>query len=85
MSMLFAEKVYEEISFPVRALLDCGSECLIISENVVNIFGLKWKNDRVCFSGISGMSAVTIYGSVYFNLGQDFLNSFLLMLIFLIK
>ena len=64
-------------SFSFRALLDSGSECSFISENVVNVLGLKRKNDRVCLNGIAGVSAGTTRGSVYLKIGSRFSEEFI--------
>ncbi|GFY45911.1 uncharacterized protein TNIN_61631 [Trichonephila inaurata madagascariensis] len=42
-----------------RVLLDSGSESSFISENAINILGLKRCNDRLFLSGISGIQAGT--------------------------
>ncbi|GFY56273.1 DUF1758 domain-containing protein [Trichonephila inaurata madagascariensis] len=47
-----------------RVLLDSGSESSFISENAINILGLKRCNDRLFLSGISGIQAGTTRGSV---------------------
>ncbi|GFW26610.1 DUF1758 domain-containing protein [Trichonephila clavipes] len=49
-------------SFLFRALLDSGSESSFISENAINILGLKRCNDRLSLSGISGIQAGTTRG-----------------------
>ncbi|GFT39880.1 DUF5641 domain-containing protein [Trichonephila clavipes] len=51
-------------SFLFRALLDSGSESSFISENAINILGLKGCNDRLSLSGISEIQAGTRRGSV---------------------
>ncbi|GFU98882.1 uncharacterized protein TNCV_3381281 [Trichonephila clavipes] len=51
-------------SFLFRALLDSGSESSFISENAINILGLKRCNDRLSLSGISGIQAGNTRGSV---------------------
>ncbi|KAF8763414.1 hypothetical protein HNY73_021601 [Argiope bruennichi] len=59
-------------SFLFRALLDSGSESSFVSENVINILGLKRKNARVSLSGISGVQAGTTRGSVNLKIGSRF-------------
>ncbi|GFS98924.1 DUF1758 domain-containing protein [Trichonephila clavipes] len=56
-------------SFLFRALLDSGSESSFISENAINILGLKRCNDRLSLSGISGIQA---RGSVGLKIGSRF-------------
>ncbi|KAF8784313.1 hypothetical protein HNY73_010009 [Argiope bruennichi] len=55
-----------------RALLDSGSESSFVSENVINILGLKRKNARMALSGISGVQAGTTRGSVNLKIGSRF-------------
>ncbi|GFT23563.1 DUF1758 domain-containing protein [Trichonephila clavipes] len=56
-------------SFLFRALLDSGSESSFISENAINILGLKRCNDRLSLSGIQ---AGTTRGSVGLKIGSRF-------------
>ncbi|GBM48201.1 hypothetical protein AVEN_72478-1 [Araneus ventricosus] len=63
-------------SFSFKALLDCCSESSFVSENVINILGLKRKNDRLSLSGISGVSARTTRGSVKLKMGSRFNEEF---------
>ncbi|GFV36233.1 DUF1758 domain-containing protein [Trichonephila clavipes] len=59
--------------FLFRALLDSRSESSsCISENAINILGLKRCNDRLSFSGISGNQAGTTRGSVGLKIGSRF-------------
>ncbi|GFV20943.1 DUF1758 domain-containing protein [Trichonephila clavipes] len=57
-------------SFLFRALLDSGSESSFISENAINTLGLKRCNDRLSFSGISGIQAGITRGSVDLKIGS---------------
>ncbi|GFS97762.1 DUF1758 domain-containing protein [Trichonephila clavipes] len=59
-------------SFLFRALLDSGSESSFISENAINILGLKRCNNRLSLSGISGIQAGTTRGSVSLKIGSIF-------------
>ncbi|GFY21112.1 DUF1758 domain-containing protein [Trichonephila clavipes] len=59
-------------SFLFRALLDSGSESSFISENAINILGLKRCNDRLSLSGISGIQAGITRGSVGLKIGSRF-------------
>ncbi|GFW77925.1 DUF1758 domain-containing protein [Trichonephila clavipes] len=56
----------------LTALLDSGSESSFISENAINILGLKRCNDRLSISGISGIQAETTRGSVGLKIGSRF-------------
>ncbi|GFT31323.1 DUF1758 domain-containing protein [Nephila pilipes] len=51
-----------------QALLDSGSESSFVSEKVINILGLKRKNDRLSLSGISGVPV----SSVVLKIGSRF-------------
>ncbi|GFU30065.1 DUF1758 domain-containing protein [Trichonephila clavipes] len=62
----------EDGSFLFRALLDSGSESSFISENAINILGLKRCNDRSSLSGISGSQAGITRGSVGLKIGSRF-------------
>ncbi|GFX81279.1 DUF1758 domain-containing protein [Trichonephila clavipes] len=59
-------------SFLFRALLDSGSESSFISENAINILGLKRCKDGLSLSGISGIQAGTTRGSVGLKIGSRF-------------
>ena len=63
-------------SFLFPALLDSRSECSFISENVVNILGIKQKNDRLCLSGIAKVSAGITRESIYLKIGTIFSKEF---------
>ncbi|GFQ66761.1 DUF1758 domain-containing protein [Trichonephila clavata] len=62
----------EGSSFLFRALLDSGSESCFISENAINILGLKRCNDRLSLSGINGIQAGTTRSSVGLKIGSKF-------------
>ncbi|GBM58789.1 hypothetical protein AVEN_179338-1 [Araneus ventricosus] len=55
-----------------RALLDCGSESSYVSKSIINILGLKRKNDILSLSGISGVPAGITRGSVKLKVGSRF-------------
>ncbi|PRD27201.1 UNVERIFIED_CONTAM: hypothetical protein NCL1_36049 [Trichonephila clavipes] len=59
-------------SFLFRALLDSGLESSFISENVINLLGLRRYNNSLFFSGKSGIQAGTTRGSVGLNIGSRF-------------
>ncbi|GFY16192.1 DUF1758 domain-containing protein [Trichonephila clavipes] len=61
-------------SFLFRALLGSGSESSFVSENAINILGLKRYNDRLFLSGISGIQAGTTRGSVGLKIGLSCLG-----------
>ncbi|GFT77288.1 uncharacterized protein NPIL_242141 [Nephila pilipes] len=58
--------------FLFRALLDSGSESSIVSENVINILGLKRKIDSLSLSGISRVPTGITRTSVVLKIGSRF-------------
>ncbi|XP_054709241.1 uncharacterized protein LOC129218946 [Uloborus diversus] len=61
-------------SYTFRALLDSGSECSFISENLMNVLRLRRKNDRISLTGIAEVSAGQTRGSVMLDIGSKFSN-----------
>ena len=57
-------------AFPFRGLLDSGSECSFVKENVINLLNLKRKNDRIILNGIAGVKAGETRGSVTLTVGS---------------
>ncbi|GFQ85073.1 DUF1758 domain-containing protein [Trichonephila clavata] len=64
--------ISEGSSFLFRALMDSGSESSFISENAINILGLKRCTDKLSLSGISGIQAGTTRGSGISLADEDF-------------
>ncbi|GFW34112.1 DUF1758 domain-containing protein [Trichonephila clavipes] len=72
-------------SFLFRALLDSGSESSFISENAINILGLKRCNDRLSLRGISGIQAGTTRGSVGLKIGSRFCKDQLTIKVYILN